>query len=125
MPYACRQCGIILFGLLLLLVAAGSHVAIRLLTVSVLKHKIPGAYYPGQALGRHGEIAAGAKYPSLGKQAFGPYGEFAAGAPGDAGKIPVNTVCSGQGLAVILQQIGPCIMYIQVQPHLIPDSNPG
>merc|ERR1712166_411015 len=79
MPYACRQCGIALFGILLLVMALGSHFAIRMLTSCVVKNNLVAA-----------------KYPSLGALAYGRKGEIAA------------------GLAVVLQQLGPCITYIQI-----------
>eukprot|EP00658_Telonema_sp_P-2_P030964 TRINITY_DN23283_c0_g1_i4.p1 TRINITY_DN23283_c0_g1~~TRINITY_DN23283_c0_g1_i4.p1 ORF type:complete len:493 (+),score=126.19 TRINITY_DN23283_c0_g1_i4:254-1732(+) len=84
MPYACKQCGIIIFGILLVLVALASHFGIRLLSVAVLKRDMVGA-----------------KYPSLGYEAFGRAGEVSA------------------GMAVILQQLGPCIMYIQVSSDVL------
>jgi len=84
MPYACRQCGIALFGILLLVMALGSHFAIRMLTSCVVKNNLVAA-----------------KYPSLGALAYGRKGEIAA------------------GLAVVLQQLGPCITYIQITSDVL------
>ena len=84
MPYACRQCGVALFGILLLVMALGSHFAIRMLTSCVVKNNLVAA-----------------KYPSLGALAYGRKGEIAA------------------GLAVVLQQLGPCITYIQITSDVL------
>ena len=79
MPFACAQCGVALFFVLLTAVAVGAHLSIRLLAISMDKH----------------HLTSTARYASLGDAAYGSLGASAA------------------MLAIGLQQLGPCIIYIQ------------
>ena len=79
MPFACAQCGVALFFVLLTAVAVGAHLSIRLLAISMDKH----------------HLTSTARYASLGDAAYGRAGASAA------------------MTAIGLQQLGPCIIYIQ------------
>ena len=93
MPFACAQCGLTLFFVLLTAVAVGAHLSIRLLAISMDKH----------------HLTSTARYASLGHAAYSRLGASAA------------------MLAIGLQQLGPCIIYIQCvnpQPPTPPPRRP-
>lgn len=85
MPFACAQCGLLLFAVLLSSIAAAAHLSIRLLAISVDKHN----------------MTATARYSSLGERAYGKLGASVA------------------MMAVGLQQLGPCIIYIQITADIL------
>ena len=85
MPYACSQCGLVLFTGLLTSVAVGAHLSIRMLAISMDKH----------------QMTSTARYASLGERAYGRLGSSVA------------------MLAIFLQQLGPCIIYIQITADIL------